>query len=195
MLPFSLALTSESYYAKMFYYLSIGSNINPEHHIGRCFEILLQRFESLASYPFCFTQPEEIDSKKKFVNSICILKYDTHPVALKSWLSDLEIFLGRDRSNPLRGSTDRTCDLDILGFSKKFEEKLFHDRKEGYIKTVLSYRERKAKHIPTPSIYAFGSKLPNRPSTIHLKRSPGHEIIILDGHQHFKNGFKSRFSL
>ena len=100
----------------MYYYLSIGSNIDPESNISKTLEVLLNKFSELYLFPPVYTVPENIKSNNKFINTLAVLKSDLNITSLKNILNDIEESLGRDRGDENRSMKDRVCDIDIIFF-------------------------------------------------------------------------------
>ena len=158
----------------MYYYLSIGSNIDPEYNISKTLELLLKRFSELYLFPPVYTSPENIKSKNEFINTLIILKSDFDSVSLKNIFNDIEILLGRDRRDKDRSVKDRVCDIDIIFSYEKFRVDIFKMCKEKYLSQVIDMTGIPAK------IQVFGSQLSNRPSAIYLDRRSGNKLIIKD---------------
>ncbi|WP_241968699.1 2-amino-4-hydroxy-6-hydroxymethyldihydropteridine diphosphokinase [Idiomarina tyrosinivorans] len=99
----------------MRYLCSLGSNIQPEKH----FREVKQRLASLSSsirYSRAIqTQPVDIDTSKQFLNALFIIESALPEAALKQSFNQIEILMGRDRSDPLSSQKDRPIDIDILG--------------------------------------------------------------------------------
>ncbi len=158
----------------MYYYLSLGSNINPESNISKTLELLLKRFSELYLFPPIYTSPENIKSKNEFINTLIILKSDFDSVSLKNIFNDIEILLGRDRRDKDRSVKDRVCDIDIIFSYEKFRIDVFNMCKEKYLVQVIDMTG------ITTKIQVFGSQLSNRPSAIYLDRRSGNKLIIKD---------------
>lgn len=96
------------------YLISIGSNLDPEHHIPeavrrlRAFASELIVGHAYASDAVGFATPH------RFVNLAAYLVCDLDTVALKRRFNAIETELGRDRSAPDSSRRDRSIDLDIL---------------------------------------------------------------------------------
>ena len=69
----------------MYYYLSVGSNIDPEVNIAKCLEILLESFTPAFVYPCTYTQPECIVTDRVFINTLLVIRSDRDPVSLKAF--------------------------------------------------------------------------------------------------------------
>lgn len=92
-------------------WLSLGSNIEPEHHLALALDALRERFGALTVSPTYRTAAVGFDGPD-FLNLAVGLDTDVGPVALDSWLHALEDRLGRRRDVPRFSS--RTCDIDLL---------------------------------------------------------------------------------
>jgi 2-amino-4-hydroxy-6-hydroxymethyldihydropteridine diphosphokinase len=158
----------------MYYYLSLGSNIDPESNISKALELLLKNFSELYLFPPVYTVPENIKSKNEFINTLIILRSDFDSVSLKDIFNDIEILLGRDRLDKDRSVKDRVCDIDIIFSYEKFRIDVFNMCKEKYLGQVIDMTGITAK------IQVFGSQLSNRPSAIYLDRRSGNKLIIKD---------------
>lgn len=158
----------------MYYYLSIGSNIDPELNMAKCLEMLLIRFGKLYLRPPAYTKPENINTTNEFINALVILKSDSNKALLKDTFNSIEKFLGRDRSDQNRDMKDRTCDIDIMFTHNKFKTDMFYKCDEKYLNEVINTTENFAK------IQVFGSQLSDRPSAIYLDGGPSNKLIIKD---------------
>lgn len=158
----------------MYYYLSLGSNINPNSNISKALEALLNKFSGLYVFPPIYTEPENINSKNKFINTLVILKSELDGVFLKNIFNDIEVSLGRDRSDKDRSIKDRVCDIDIIFSYEKFRVDIFKMCRERYLEEVVDMARAPVK------IHVFGSQLSDRPSAIYLDRRSGNKLIIKD---------------
>ncbi len=94
-------------------YLSLGSNLDPVHHLRQAVDELRDRFGAIELSPVYRTRAVGFDGKD-FLNAAAIIQTDLTPVALHDWLHALEDAHLRDRSGPRYG--DRTLDIDIVLF-------------------------------------------------------------------------------
>ncbi len=165
----------------MYYYLSIGSNIDPRTNASKIIRQLADNFGPLISYPFLSNAPLHIPSKRRFLNSVAILKSDQPPESVKAILNRIEITLGRDRSDPERSLKDRTADIDILGWNKNLNPDFFKQFTEPYINFfgVIGnrYEDLSAEGLPSPQ----------RPAAIDLDRNTGQICILDDSHNGLKD--------
>lgn len=162
----------------MFYYLSLGSNINPQENMASILKWLVEEFGCLVVYPVIETEPEELSTDNKFLNTLVILHSKQNEIEIKHSFNSLEERLGRDRKDPQRSYKDRAADVDILACDEEFNPHIFEQFDESYIKQVLAMR------IPAQQILLDGLSLGDRPATIYLDRATGQKRIVdnkLDG--------------
>lgn len=169
----------------MYYYLSIGTNIEPEKNAVNIITHLTQEFGPLAVYPFIYTYPEAIESKRIFLNSLAIIVAKHSPAEVKSRLNLIEERLGRDRSDPARSSKDRAADIDILDYGEALDVNVFQRGKEAYISQVV------AGHGVAADLGSQGLVTPERPTTVHFDASTGHIAIFQDGTCSLENRLKT----
>ncbi|MEO6103480.1 MAG: 2-amino-4-hydroxy-6-hydroxymethyldihydropteridine diphosphokinase [Pseudoxanthomonas sp.] len=92
-------------------YLSLGSNVAPEHHLASAVRALRQRFAALQVSPVYRTTAIGFDGPD-FLNAAAVLESDLDVHALNEWLHSLEDSHGRDRKEPRFGN--RSLDIDIV---------------------------------------------------------------------------------
>ena len=97
-------------------YLSLGSNVEPERHLGAAIEALRTRFGEVVVSPVYRTPALGFDGPA-FLNAAAIIDSDLEPQALNDWLHALEDAHGRDRRGPRFSS--RTLDIDIVLFDDR----------------------------------------------------------------------------
>ncbi|SKA16560.1 2-amino-4-hydroxy-6-hydroxymethyldihydropteridine diphosphokinase [Novilysobacter spongiicola] len=97
-------------------YLSLGSNLRPEHHLRIAVAALRQRFGDILLSPVYRTEAVGFQGNA-FCNAAAVIDTDLDPEALNDWLHALEDANGRDRSGPRYG--DRTLDLDIVLYDER----------------------------------------------------------------------------
>ncbi len=157
----------------MYYYLSIGSNIEPELNAVRIIKSMLKHFGPLISYPFVRTIPDKIVTNNYFLNSVAIVRSSLDPQDFKRVLNSIEIALGRDRNDPEKSLKDRTADIDILGYNTQVETGYFNKFDEPYINfkpyTALDFKNLETLGLPSTEGAA----------TIHFDGGSGH-IRVLD---------------
>lgn len=97
-------------------YLSLGSNIEPERHLGAAIDALRERFGEIALSPI-YRTPAVGFVGDDFLNLAARLHSDLEPEPLNAWLHALEDRLGRRRNGPRFSS--RTLDIDIVLFGAR----------------------------------------------------------------------------
>lgn len=97
-------------------WLSLGSNIEPEHHLRAIAKALDVRFGRPVLSPVYRTAAVGFDGPA-FLNAAAGVDTDLEPLALNDWLHALEERLGRDRSGPRWSS--RTADVDIVLYDQQ----------------------------------------------------------------------------
>ncbi|HAD48679.1 MAG TPA: 2-amino-4-hydroxy-6-hydroxymethyldihydropteridine diphosphokinase [Idiomarina sp.] len=99
----------------MKYLCSLGSNIEPELHFSRAKHYLAKLADELEFSRDITTKPVGMNTNHPFLNALFILETALTPTALKAEFNQIEVLLGRDRSDPLCSVKDRPIDIDILG--------------------------------------------------------------------------------
>lgn len=118
-----------------YYFLSLGSNIDPEENVWNMLDKLSELLGPLDISKIEETSAIGFDSEKKFLNLCVRIKSDLDAEALKAILIQIEMDLGRDRENPDSKTSDRPADIDIL-FSINPNENFIPDSsipKETYV--------------------------------------------------------------
>lgn len=151
------------------YYLSIGTNIEPEKNAVNIVRELCKRFGTLFVYPFVYTKPEDMETDLPFLNSLAAFKSDEDNQQVKNTLNQIEISLGRDRADPLSSQKDRVADIDIITQSEVFDIDKFEVATERYVQSVLH-----PVHKPANAQLPF-----DRPSSVNLDGTTG-DIIVVD---------------
>lgn len=168
-----------------YYYLSLGSNIDPEVNSANMIKMLLQEFGVLVSFPFIYTQPEKIKSPNIFLNSVAIVLSPLDSSALKSRLNTIETRLGRDRNDPDKSIKDRPADIDILGCGETLDVDYFSAFEEPYInygnKTLEAFVD----------MEEFGLPRTEGATTIHLDSASGDIRILEQAANRLKDWHKS----
>lgn len=93
--------------------LSLGSNVQPEHHLAVANAALRARF-SRVCMSRVYRTPAVGFEGPAFLNAAAVIETDLDVHALDAWLHALEDAHGRDRSGPRYGN--RTLDIDIVLF-------------------------------------------------------------------------------
>lgn len=154
----------------MFYYLSIGSNIEPQKNIGKCIEILLENFGSLYLYSPVYTKPEGLNTDSIFINTLVVLESDANAVFFKDILNGIERKLGRVKKN--KNLMGHTCDIDIISNRDDFNLSIFSNLREGYLQSVIR-SENLAKNVRIYNLECI-----DRPSTVYLDGSSSNKAIF-----------------
>lgn len=97
-------------------WLSLGSNIAPEHNLRAAADALRARFGTVRFSPVYRTAAVGFHGAA-FLNAAAALQTDLDPNALDAWLHALEDAQGRDRSGPRFSS--RTLDIDLLLYGNR----------------------------------------------------------------------------
>lgn len=121
------------------YFLSVGSNIEPEQNVPKILAHLLAISGQLNVSRIIETEPVDIASPNKFFNLCVSLQSSLATVDLKQRLNEIEVDLGRDRTHPDRQRLNRPADIDIL-FSLTPQQKVIDPAllpKEPFILPLL----------------------------------------------------------
>ncbi len=94
-------------------YVSVGSNIDPEHNLRLAVAALRARFDEVTVSPVYRTKAVGFEGPD-FLNAIAAFDCGIHPFALNHWLHAQEIAQGRDRRD--KSYIDRPLDMDIIYF-------------------------------------------------------------------------------
>lgn len=94
--------------------ISVGSNIDPEHHYAQVIEILNQECELIAHTTPILTTPVGYQAQPDFLNSAVLVATSLSRADFKAYLKRVEDRLGRERG-PIK-SGPRTMDLDIVAW-------------------------------------------------------------------------------
>jgi 2-amino-4-hydroxy-6-hydroxymethyldihydropteridine diphosphokinase len=97
-------------------YLSLGSNIEPEHHLNAAIGELRARFGAIDVSPAYRSAAVGFEGPP-FLNLAIGIDTELDPVALDAWLHALEDRHGRRRDGPRYSS--RTLDVDIVLFDDR----------------------------------------------------------------------------
>jgi len=94
--------------------LGLGSNIDPFANFARIIDLLLNSFEQISISRILNIPPVGMNSQHDFLNAVAFIATDLSAQQLKTICNQIEIELGRDRTDPDRKHKDRPADLDIL---------------------------------------------------------------------------------
>jgi len=125
----------------VYFFVSLGSNIKPEHHIAEALETLADRFSPLISFPVVHTPPCDIESENEFLNGLVLFYSDLTEEQIKEQFNALEERSGRDRSDPARSEKDRTLDLDILAVQDTLDLSVCNTFDEPYTQQCVRAAE------------------------------------------------------
>ena len=171
----------------MYYYLCIGSNINPKQNFEQIIMQLLKAFTSCYIYPAIKTTPENLSTDNHFLNSLAVIYSEKDEKLIKQILNEIEESLGRDRNDPLRGEKDRTADIDIMTTSSEFDLRHFSDFSDSFIQEVLQGKK------PSVALKLGSLVFRDGPAAIHFNATTGQIRIIENELDSLDNGIKSRF--
>ncbi|OSM04892.1 2-amino-4-hydroxy-6-hydroxymethyldihydropteridine diphosphokinase [Magnetofaba australis] len=97
-----------------YYFIGLGSNIEPERNMALALAALLDLAPTLYVSRVLATKPVNVPDDAYFLNCAVALQSPLSPEALKHEFNAIEARMGRDRSDPDRWKKSRTIDLDIL---------------------------------------------------------------------------------
>lgn len=98
----------------MFYFCSLGSNIEPATNVCRAIEAVVTKVAPLTLSPLIQTEPHGMQSTQPFYNALFWFESTQDATAIKHTFDGIEISLGRNRNDPDKKTKDRPIDLDIL---------------------------------------------------------------------------------
>ena len=96
------------------YLLGVGSNIEPHKNMALIVKMLLEHFPVLTLSRVLELPPIGMKSNHDFLNVVIFIETAWTEKKLKSICNQIEIQLGRDKSDPDSKHKDRPADLDIL---------------------------------------------------------------------------------
>ncbi len=172
----------------MYFYLSLGSNIEPEKSAAEMLLKLCQRFEHLALVPFCYTKPEAIESEQDFANALVVICAQMSSAQVKAALVEIETQMGRDRAHPRRSFLSRSADIDILAESAQLDLNLFKQAEEIYVQSCLSLSG------PFVDLSFYGLTPHQRAASVHLDAAAGQVVIVEDELQGFEDWAEATFA-
>lgn len=121
------------------YFLSIGSNVNPQLNVARILPELLQLSPKLDVSRIVETDPVGLVARDSFLNfAVCF--YSTCEFSeQKLKFNEIETKLGRDRSDARSKQKNRTADIDILFVLGEGENSVNPERlpRESYVRPML----------------------------------------------------------
>lgn len=92
--------------------LGLGSNIDPEKNTQKAADIIRAEFRLVKISTFVRTEPVGFKEQAPFLNGALLIETELDAASLKARLKEIEIALGRVRTENKNGP--RTIDLDIL---------------------------------------------------------------------------------
>lgn len=120
-----------------YYYLSLGSNIEPSANIAKALQTLQREFGEVHVYPVVRTAPTAMCSSHSFLNTLAVIQTERDADRLKDYFNHLEEAAGRDRSDPERSVKDRQLDIDILTQSSTLDFEIFNTFDEPYTQSCV----------------------------------------------------------
>lgn len=174
---------------RMYFYLSLGSNISPEASAVRMVRALCLRFGKIGLFPFCYTPPEGINSDTLFLNGLAIIAASDAKLLVKDQLNAIETAMGRDRDDPERSYKDRTADIDILAQAEALDLRHFYAAPESYVQTCFHLRG-----TTRPDLRQWGLASYQRPSTVHVDTCTGKICVIEDELEGLKHWVETSFT-
>lgn len=95
------------------YYLSLGSNIEPDNYMPACIKLLQNRFRVLNTSSFYETDPVDPAGFHPFWNAVVEIETSLSKDELVEALREIETKLGR-RRDPQNKFKPRSIDIDVL---------------------------------------------------------------------------------
>lgn len=92
--------------------VSIGSNIERDHHVRACLDALGATFEALAISRVFESEPVGFEDGRNFYNLVAAFESDWSVGELQAWCKRLEFANGRRKDSPK--FSPRTLDIDLL---------------------------------------------------------------------------------
>ncbi len=139
----------------MYYVLSIGTNQNPKINAVNIVKHLCNHFGCIKLYPFIETPPVNMDTQHQFLNSVCIIDTDLSANDLKHITNEIEITLGRKRSDPRSAYKDRPADIDIMQSFADYSQIVKIMTDEPYINEVLKLNKVKMLDLSQYGLPSF----------------------------------------
>lgn len=92
--------------------VSLGSNIDPAHHLHRCLDALADTFDQLKISRVFESEPVGFTDSRNFFNLVVAFHSDWSPGELQAWAKQLEIDHGRPPG--IAKFSPRALDIDLL---------------------------------------------------------------------------------
>jgi len=106
--------------------IGLGSNIRPRENIRKALAELEKSIKIIRKSALIRTKPVGFTGQSDFINGAILVETGMEPEHLRTWLKNLEDFLGRDRTIPKFGP--RTIDLDILTWNGEIIDGDYYSR-------------------------------------------------------------------
>lgn len=106
--------------------IGVGSNIDPEHNIREAEKIVSEYHNLVNTSSFVETEPVGFKDQDNFINGAFLIETEMESTTLRAWLKDLEIKLGRVRTENKYGP--RTIDLDIIVWNGEIVDNEVYER-------------------------------------------------------------------
>ena len=163
----------------MFYLGSIGSNLQPGHHVPWVVRELVELAGRLRLSPVIVTEPAAMQSTHRFANALFLLESPLLPAELKACFNALEAEHGRDRNDPARSVKDRTLDLDLLAHGEELTALAAIDL-PGYLQPLWPTLDGQPLMAGECLPFSLGDlQLGDRAATIYRDAGTG-EIAVID---------------
>jgi len=121
----------------MYYYLVIGSNIDPKTNIGFALEYLCQEFGRILVHPRVITKPWNVEGNQEFINTAVEFTSLLNEAQIKERCRHIEELLGRPRNMIDRKTKDRTCDIDICGALAQQDDQFWRTQTAYFICAIF----------------------------------------------------------
>lgn len=188
----------------MYFFVSLGSNINPGYHIAQALKALADQYSPVISFPVVHTPPCDIESDNEFLNGLVLFYSELAEAQVKDHFNELEERSGRDRSDPARSEKDRTLDLDILAVQHALDLSVCNTFDEPYTQQCVRAAEidseglalRKAPPCGAPpcaTLSIAGNLFGHRPAAIYRDHTRGDILVIEDTVDSLLQRFKTTF--
>jgi 2-amino-4-hydroxy-6-hydroxymethyldihydropteridine diphosphokinase len=110
--------------------ISLGTNIEPEHHFAEALTILRSECELIGCSEAIRTAPVGYQHQPDFLNAALLVRTPLAYDAFRAYLKDVESRLGRVRG-PIK-SGPRTMDLDIVAWDGEIVDDSYYQH--GYVR-------------------------------------------------------------
>lgn len=124
----------------MYYYLCLGSAVNPEANAANITRKLCEQFGELILLPFRYTEPELVKDVNVFINGLAVIAFEGDEDALKTILVEIERSLGRDRDQKRKVCQGWTADIDIIASSSDYNLSHFDLPNPAYLSAVFKHQ-------------------------------------------------------